>query len=71
MMKKVTIFAAIAMTMVGCSSDELVNSSTENNEAPIAFSVEKKNISRGTALEELERYNFGVWAYKVKGSESQ
>ena len=71
MMKKVTIFAAIAMTMVGCSSDELVNSSTENTEAPIAFSVEKKNISRGTALEELERYNFGVWAYKVKGSESQ
>lgn len=70
-MKKVIIFAAVAMTMVGCSSDELVNSSTENNEAPIAFSVEKKNISRGTALEELERYNFGVWAYKVKGSESQ
>ena len=70
MMKKVTIFAAIAMTMVGCSSDELVNSSTENNEAPIAFSVEKKNISRGdqaTTLPSLEstgHYNFGVWAYK-------
>jgi hypothetical protein len=64
MMKKVTIFAAIAMTMVGCSSDELVNSSTENTEAPIAFSVEKKNISRGTALEDLGHYNFGVWAYK-------
>lgn len=64
MMKKVTIFAAIAMTMVGCSSDELVNSSTENKEAPIAFSVEKKNISRGTALEDLGHYNFGVWAYK-------
>lgn len=65
MMKKVTIFAAIAMTMVGCSSDELVNSSTENNEAPIAFSVEKKNISRGTQnLEKLGHYNFGVWAYK-------
>lgn len=70
MMKKVTIFAAIAMTMVGCSSDELVNSSTENNEAPIAFSVEKKNITRGdqaTTLPSLEstgHYNFGVWAYK-------
>ncbi|WP_288287341.1 hypothetical protein [uncultured Prevotella sp.] len=47
MMKKVTIFAAIAMTMVGCSSDELVNNSTENTEAPIAFSVEKKNIMFG------------------------
>ena len=66
MMKKVTIFAAIAMTMVGCSSDELVNNSTENTEAPIAFSVEKKNISRGTALEDLGHYNFGVWAYKYK-----
>ena len=70
MMKKVTIFAAIAMTMVGCSSDELVNSSTENTEAPIAFSVEKKNITRGdqaTTLPSLEstgHYNFGVWAYK-------
>ena len=65
MMKKVTIFAAIAMTMVGCSSDELVNNSTENTEAPIAFSVEKKNITRGTQnLEKLGHYNFGVWAYK-------
>lgn len=69
MMKKVTIFAAIAMTMIGCSSDELVNNSTENNEAPIAFSVEKKNITRGTTYQALEatgHYNFGVWAYKYK-----
>lgn len=67
MMKKVTIFAAIAMTMVGCSSDELVNNSTENTEAPIAFSVEKKNITRGTQnLEDTKHYNFGVWAYKYK-----
>ncbi len=66
MMKKVIIFAAIAMTMVGCSSDELVNSSTENTEAPIAFSVEKKNITRSTNLEKLGHYNFGVWAYKYK-----
>lgn len=65
MMKKVIIFAAIAMTMVGCSSDELVNNSTENTEAPIAFSVEKKNISRSAQnLESLGHYNFGVWAYK-------
>ena len=69
MMKKVTIFAAIAMTMVGCSSDELVNSSTENKEAPIAFSVEKKNMTRATTWQNLEatgHYNFGVWAYKYK-----
>ena len=70
MMKKVTIFAAIAMTMVGCSSDELVNNSTENTEAPIAFSVEKKNISRATNLEDLKHYNFGVWAWKINGKNS-
>ena len=66
-MKKAIIFAAVAMTMVGCSSDGLVNDSTENNEAPIAFSVEKKNITRGTQnLEDVNHYNFGVWAYKYK-----
>lgn len=70
-MKKAIIFAAVAMTMVGCSSDELVSNSTENNEAPIAFSVEKKNITRGTSstrttLESTGHYNFGVWAYKYK-----
>lgn len=70
-MKKAIIFAAVAMTMVGCSSDELVSNSTENNEAPIAFSVEKKNITRGTNLETLGHYNFGVWAYKGNGSNSQ
>ena len=72
MMKKVIIFAAIAMTMVGCSSDELVNSSTENTEAPIAFSVEKQNITRAEqSLESTKHYNFGVWAYKVKGDNNQ
>ena len=68
-MKKAIIFAAVAMTMVGCSSDELVNSSTENTEAPIAFSVEKKNMTRATTWQNLEatgHYNFGVWAYKYK-----
>lgn len=69
-MKKAIIFAAVAMTMVGCSSDELVSNSTENNEAPIAFSVEKKNITRGTNLETLGHYNFGVWARKVNGKNS-
>ena len=65
-MKKQVLFAIATMTLVSCSSDELVNSSSESNEAPIAFSVEQKNITRGTALESLERYNFGVWAYKYK-----
>lgn len=72
MMKKVTIFAAIAMAMVGCSSDELINNSTENTEAPIAFSVEKKNISRSAQnLESLGHYNFGVWAYKYDNNSNK
>ena len=72
-MKKTVFLAAAAIALASCSSDELVNSTAGdmNGESPIAFSVEKKNITRGTKFEELQRYNFGVWAYKVKGNESQ
>ena len=72
-MKKTVFLAAAAIALASCSSDELVNSTAGdmNGESPIAFSVEKKNITRGTKFEELQRYNFGVWAYKVKGTESQ
>lgn len=70
-MKKQVFFAVAAMALASCSSDGLVNNSAADQEAPIAFGVEKKNITRGTNFETLERYNFGVWAYKVKGTESQ
>lgn len=72
-MKKTVFLAAAAIALASCSSDELVNSTAGdmNGESPIAFSVEAKNITRGTKFEELQRYNFGVWAYKVKGTESQ
>ena len=72
-MKKTVFLAAAAIALASCSSDELVNSTAGdmNGESPIAFSVEAKNITRGTNFETLERYNFGVWAYKVKGTESQ
>lgn len=68
-MKKTVFLAAAAIALASCSSDELVNSTAGdmNGESPIAFSVEKKNITRGTQnLEATGHYNFGVWAYKYK-----
>ena len=65
-MKKAFLCAFATVALASCSSDGLVNSSSEEKEATIAFSVEQKNLTRGTALESLERYNFGVWAYKYK-----
>ena len=65
-MKKQVFFAVAAMALASCSSDGLVNNSAADQEAPIAFGVEKKNITRGANFETLERYNFGVWAYKYK-----
>lgn len=72
-MKKQVLFAIATMTLASCSSDGLVNnSSSGGGEAPIAFSVEKKNITRATQdLEATGHYNFGVWAYKVNNSNSQ
>jgi hypothetical protein len=72
-MKKTVFLAAAAIALASCSSDELVNSTAGdmNGESPIAFSVEAKNITRGTTpnpqnLEATGHYNFGVWAYKYK-----
>lgn len=65
MRTKVFLTLAAAAVLVSCSRDELVNSPKTSGEAPIAFSVEKRNITRGTNLEDLGHYNFGVWAYKT------
>lgn len=74
-MKKQVLFAVATMALASCSSDGLVNnSSSGGGEAPIAFSVEKRNITRTgetptTTQKNLEatgHYNFGVWAYKYK-----
>ncbi len=65
-MKKTMILAAAAIVLASCSSDELINSPKTAGDTPIAFSVDKKNITRAseTSLESLGHYNFGVWAYK-------
>ena len=65
-MKKSLILAVAAIAMASCSSDELVSKPT-TGETPIAFSVEKANITRGAQnLEATGHYNFGVWAFKYK-----
>ena len=71
-MKKQVLFALATMVLASCSSDGLVNnSSSGGGEAPIAFSVEKKNITRAATFESMGHYNFGVWAYKVKKDDTQ
>lgn len=64
-MRKILTYAVSALALASCSSDSLVSDSPVNNEAPIAFNVGQKNITR-TALEEAGFSNFGVWAYKIK-----
>ena len=69
-MRKIFIRAVAALALMGCSSDELVNNQgtggTESN-TPIAFSVNKRNITRAdvTSLEVNKHYNFGIWAFKT------
>ena len=73
-MKKLVFLTMAAAVLVSCSSDVLVDKSVANGEIPIAFTIEKKNITRGAQnLEATGHYNFGVWAYKYKdaGASSQ
>lgn len=65
-MKKILTCAVSALALASCSSDSLVSDSPVNNEAPIAFNVGQKNITRTTNLEDAGYNDFGVFAYKVK-----
>ncbi len=73
MMKKILTYAVSALALASCSSDSLVSDSPANTQAPIAFNVGQKNITRADLpkLEDKGHYNFGVWAYKTKGTTSQ
>ena len=74
-MKKTVFLALATVALASCSSDELISNSSADeagSKAPIAFSVEKQNITRAEqSLESTKHYNFGVWAYKVKGDNNQ
>ena len=69
MKKNYLLAVAVATALGSCSSDELVNESaaSKSDKAPIGFSVEKQNITRATNLETVNHFNFGAWAWKVKG----
>ena len=60
-MKKVLFSAAAALALASCSNDSLVSDSPANNEAPIAFNVGQKNITRSDQLEDNGYNDFGVW----------
>lgn len=74
-MRKILTYAVSALALASCSSDSLVSDSPANTQAPIAFNVGQKNITRvvddSKNLEKNGHYNFGVWAYKVNGSTRQ
>ena len=69
-MRKILTYAASALALASCSSDSLVSDSPANTQAPIAFNVGQKNITRADLpkLEDKGHYNFGVWAYKTRTS---
>lgn len=69
-MKKVFFSAVAVLALVSCSNDSLVSDSPAN-EAPIAFNVGQKNITRTEQALEAAGYDyFGVWAYKYKTGSS-
>lgn len=67
-MRKILTYAVSALALASCSSDSLVSDSPANTQAPIAFNVGQKNITRVAEqkLEDAGYYNFGVWAYKTR-----
>ncbi len=70
MKKSILLALIVAATSGSCTSDESVSGSSANKEnmIPIAFSVQKQNITRAAGLETVGHYNFGVWTYKVRES---
>ena len=74
-MRKILTYAVSALALASCSSDSLVSDSPANTQAPIAFNVGQKNITRADVddsknLEKNGHYNFGVWAYKYKTADA-
>ena len=71
-MKKSLLLAIAALALVGCSRHSLVTDPSEANGklVPVEFSVQRQNMTKATNLEAVKHYNFGVFAWKVNGSNS-
>lgn len=69
-MKQSLLLAVAALALVGCSRQGLVTDPSQPNGklVPVAFSVQRQNMTKATNLEAVNHYNFGVFAYKVNGS---
>ena len=71
-MRKIYLFAiAVAAVMTSCSSDDVISGSgtKPSTNVPIEFNVQKQNITRAASnLENVNHYNFGVWAWKTGGA---
>lgn len=73
-MRQYILFTMAALTLMGCSNEVTDQSAVlqTGDPAPIAFNTYRPNITRAnTALEELNHYNFGIYAYKVNTDERQ
>ncbi len=68
MKKSILLTLSAALALVGCSRTGLVNEQPEAQKLPIEFSVQKQNITKAANLESVGHYNFGVFAWKVQGS---
>jgi hypothetical protein len=68
MKKSILLTLSAALALVGCSRTGLVNEQPEAQRLPIEFSVQKQNITKAAKLESVGHYNFGVFAWKVQGS---
>ena len=68
MKKSILLTLSSALALVGCSRTGLVNEQPEAQKLPIEFSVQKQNITKAANLETVGHYNFGVFAWKVQGS---
>lgn len=68
MKKSILLISSAALALVGCSRTGLVNEQPETQKLPIEFSVQKQNITKAANLETVGHYNFGVFAWKVQGS---
>lgn len=70
-MKKSLLLAIAALALVGCSRHSLVTDPSEVNGklVPVEFSVQRQNMTKADPkqLQEVNHYNFGVFAYKVNG----
>lgn len=70
-MKQRILLAIAVLAFAGCSRQSLVSDPSQigGRQVPMEFSVQKQNMTKASKnLESVNHYNFGVFAYKVNGT---